>query len=240
MDRKVKINAWYIVAAVAGLLLIQSFYQSSKQVTSIPYSRFEMLLDQDKIDKIWISQNSIEGTLKQPENAVKDFATTRVDPDLAAHLDKHHLNYYGERPSTWLTDILSWVVPMLVFFGLWMFVVRSARKKGLGDGLMAIGKSRAKVYVEKDTKVTFADVAGVDEAKDELKEVIEFLRDPKGYGRLGARVPKGLLLVGPPGTGKTLLARGRGRGRRHVLFDLGVRVRRDVRAGGRRAGARAV
>jgi cell division protease FtsH len=95
------------------------------------------------------------------------------------------LTYYGERPSTWLGDILSWVVPMLVFFGLWMFVVRSfARKQGLGDGLMAIGKSRAKVYVEKDTKVTFADVAGVDEAKDELKEIIEFLRDPKGYGRL--------------------------------------------------------
>ena len=96
---------------------------------------------------------------------------------------------------------------MLLFFGVWMFVVRRYGQQGLGGGLMAIGKSRAKIYVEKDTKVTFADVAGVEEAKDELKEVVEFLRDPKAYGRLGARIPKGILLVGPPGTGKTLLAR---------------------------------
>jgi cell division protease FtsH len=208
MDRKVKINVWYILAAAAGLLLVQSFYQTSKRVVAIPYSRFETLLDQNKIDKIWVSQNSIEGTLKQSESGVKEFTTTRVDPDLAARLDKHHVTYYGEKPSTWLTDILSWVVPMLLFFGLWMFVIRGfAQKQGFGGGLMAIGKSRAKVYVEKDTKVTFADAAGVDEAKNELREIVEFLRDPKGYGRLGARVPKGVLLVGPPGTGKTLLAR---------------------------------
>jgi cell division protease FtsH len=206
MERQTKINVWYILATLAGFMLLQSLYQSSKQYTTIPYSEFQTLLDQDKVDKVWIEQNTIQGTLKEPEkDGLKQFITTRVTPDLAAELDKHHVTYFGEVPSTWLTDILSWVLPAAVFFGLWMFVIR---RFGQGaSGLMAIGKSRAKIYVEKDTKVTFADVAGVDEAKEELKEVVAFLKDPKAYGRLGARVPKGVLLVGPPGTGKTLLAR---------------------------------
>ena len=204
-NRKTTINIWYIVAALAAFMLVQAFYQSSKQYTTIPYSQFETLLDQNKIDKVWIEQNTIKGTLKTPENGLQQFVTTRVTPDLAAELDKHHVTYFGEVPSTWLADILSWVLPMLLFFGVWMFVIR---RMGQGaGGLMAIGKSRAKIYVEKDTKTTFADVAGVEEAKEELKEVVDFLRDPKAYGRLGAHVPKGVLLVGPPGTGKTLLAR---------------------------------
>ena len=131
--------------------------------------------------------------------------TTRVAPDLASEFNKHHVTYTGEIPSTWLTDLLSWVLPAVIFFGLWIFVIRRFGQ-GAG-GLMAIGKSRARIYVETDTKVTFADVAGVEEAKTELKEVVEFLKDPKGYSRLGAHIPKGVLLVGPPGTGKTLLAR---------------------------------
>ena len=206
MDRKTKINIWYIVAALMGFMLVQSFYQQSKQYTTIPYSQFQMLLDQDKIDKVWIEQNTIRGTLKELEkDGLKQFITTRVSPDLATVLDKHHVTYSGEIPSTWLTDILSWVLPTLLFFGVWMFVIR---RFGQGaSGLMAIGKSRAKIYVERDTKTTFADVAGVEEAKEELKEVVDFLKDPKAYGRLGAHVPKGVLLVGPPGTGKTLLAR---------------------------------
>jgi cell division protease FtsH len=206
MDRKTKVNIWYIVAAVAALTLVQSFYQSSKQYTTIPYSQFQTLLDQNKIDKVWVEQNTIRGTLKEPEKSgLKRFVTTRVTPDLAASLDKHHVVYFGEVPSTWLTDILSWTLPPLLFFGAWMFVIRRFGQGG--GGLMAIGKSRAKIYVEKDTKVTFADIAGVVEAKEELKEIVDFLRNPKAYGRLGGRVPKGVLLVGPPGTGKTLLAR---------------------------------
>jgi cell division protease FtsH len=208
LNRKAQINIWYFVAAFIGFSLLQGFYQASKQYTTIPYSQFETLLDQDKIDKVWIEQNTIQGTLKKPEkDEPKQFVTTRVSPDLSAQLDKHHITYFGEVPSTWLPDILSWVLPSLLFFGLWALVIRRFGKQGLGGGLMAIGKSRAKVYVEKDTKVTFADVAGAVEAKEELKEVVDFLRDPKRYGRLGARVPKGILLVGPPGTGKTLLAR---------------------------------
>ncbi|MHB8816444.1 MAG: ATP-dependent zinc metalloprotease FtsH [Steroidobacteraceae bacterium] len=208
MDRKTKINIWYIVAALVGFTLLQGYYQASKQYTTIPYSQFQTLLDQNKIDKVWVEQNTIQGTLKEPEKGgLKQFVTTRVTPDLAASLDQHHVTYFGEVPSTWLADILSWVLPTLLFFGVWMFVIRRFGQGGLGGGLMSIGKSRAKIYVEKDTKVTFADVAGAVEAKEELKEIVDFLRDPKTYGRLGGRVPKGVLLVGPPGTGKTLLAR---------------------------------
>ncbi|MGA7788014.1 MAG: ATP-dependent zinc metalloprotease FtsH [Xanthobacteraceae bacterium] len=208
MDRKTKINLWYIVAALVGFALVQSYYQASKEYTTIPYSQFQTLLDADKIDKVWIQQNTIEGTLRDPDkDGLKQFVTTRVTPDLATMLDKHHVTYSGEIPSTWLTDILSWVLPTALFFGLWMFVIRRFGQQGLGGGLMSIGKSRAKIYVENDTKTTFADVAGVEEPKQELKEVVDFLKNPKAYGRLGARIPKGILLIGPPGTGKTLLAR---------------------------------
>lgn len=206
MDSKTKINIWYIVAVFVAFSLLQGFYQASKQYTVIPYSQFQTLLDTNKIDKVWVAQNDIEGVLKQAEkNGTKQFVTTRVDPALAGELDKHQVTYFGQAPSTWLPDLLSWIIPTLLFFGVWMFVVRRFAQQG--GGLMAIGKSRARIYVEKDTKVTFADVAGVDEAKEELKEIVDFLRHPKAYGRLGARVPKGVLLVGPPGTGKTLLAR---------------------------------
>jgi cell division protease FtsH len=208
MNRKTTFNIIYIVAALMAFMLIQGIYQSTTRYKTIPYSRFEQLLDENKINKVWVAQNSIYGTLKEKQkDGLQRFITTRVKSDLATKLDQHHVTFFGEAPNGWLSDILSWVVPALLFFVVWMLVVRRFGQQGFGGTVMSIGKSRAKIYVEKDTKVTFDDVAGVDEAKDELKEIVDFLKNPKSYGRLGARVPKGVLLVGPPGTGKTLLAR---------------------------------
>ena len=207
-EKKTHINFWYAIAAAFGILLFQSVYLQSTKVTPIPYSRFQTLLNTGKVAEIGISANTIRGSLKDADtDGLKDFITTRVDPDLAATLDKQGVTYSGVMENNWLRDILSWIVPVVFFAAVWMYMIRKMGAGGLGGGMMAIGKSRAKIYVDTDTKVTFADVAGVDEAKDELIEIVNFLKDPKGYGRLGGRSPKGVLLVGPPGTGKTLLAR---------------------------------
>jgi cell division protease FtsH len=207
MDKKVHINFWYVIAAILGMLWIQSLYLQSTERTPIPYSKFQTLLNEDKIAQIEIGPNYISGSLKKAEpDGLKDFVTARVAPDLAQALDKHGVTYSGVVENHIVRDLLSWILPAIIFVGIWMFAIRRMGQGGLG-GLMQIGKSRAKIYVEKETKVTFADVAGVDEAKEELAEIVNFLQDPKVYGRLGGRPPKGVLLVGPPGTGKTLLAR---------------------------------
>lgn len=207
MDKKAQINFWFIVVAVLSLLLVQNLYTQYTQVEPIPYSRFQHLLEQGRVAEIAITENQIFGTLKEKHaDGFKDFVTTRVEPDLAEVLDKHHVVYTGVVQSTWLRDLLSWIVPTAIFIGIWLFIIRRMGSN-MGSGLMSIGKSHAKVFVEKETKVTFDDVAGVDEAKEELVEIINFLKNPADYGRLGGRAPKGILLVGPPGTGKTLLAR---------------------------------
>src|SRR5271167_336823 len=207
MDKKVHINFWYVIAAVLGMLWIQSLYLQSTERTPIPYSRFQTLLNDGKINEVEIGANYISGSLKKAvPDGLKDFITARVDPDLARSLDKHGVVYTGVVENHFVRDLLSWILPAIFFVGIWMFAIRRMGQGGLG-GLMQIGKSHAKVYVEKETKVTFADVAGVDEAKEELAEIVNFLKDPVRYGRLGGRPPKGVLLVGPPGTGKTLLAR---------------------------------
>src|SRR5271167_476068 len=207
MDKKVHINFWYVIAAVLGMLWIQSLYLQSTERTPIPYSRFQTLLNDGKINEVEIGANYISGSLKKAvPDGLKDFITARVDPDLARSLDKHGVVYSGIVENHVIRDLLSWILPAIFFVGIWMFAIRRMGQGGLG-GLMQIGKSHAKVYVEKETKVTFADVAGVDEAKEELAEIVNFLKDPVRYGRLGGRPPKGVLLVGPPGTGKTLLAR---------------------------------
>jgi len=161
-----------------------------------------------KIKSVRVTDKYITGTLKEtPPDGRSRFVTVRVEPSLAKQLEEHGITVEGAVENNLIRDILSWILPVFVFFGIWAFFIRRfAERQGMG-GLMTIGKSKAKVFMEKDVAVRFDDVAGVDEAKDELKEVIAFLKDAKSYGRLGARVPKGVLLVGPAGTGKTLLAR---------------------------------
>jgi cell division protease FtsH len=207
-ERKHQFATWYIFAAFIGVMLIQYVWLQFIQVETIPYSQFEQLLEENKISEVLVGSESVQGTLKDPlPDGRKLFNTVRVDPQLAAKLTAHGVKVTGVPSSNVLSTILSWVLPIFIFYLIWTYGIRRmAERQGFG-GLMAIGKSRAKVYVETDTKVTFRDVAGVDEAKYELQEVVAFLRDPKSFGRLGARIPKGVLLIGPPGTGKTLLAR---------------------------------
>src|SRR6266581_5826436 len=209
MERQTWFNLWYVIFAVLGVLWLRDIYVTATQVKPVPYSEFEKELKAGEIKDIAISNNVIQGTYKnpRPDNHTR-FVTTRVDPDLAKELSQYNVEYSGVIESTFLRDILSWVAPALVFFAIWMFLAkRMAGQGGLGGSFLSIGKSKAKVYVETDTKVTFEDVAGVDEAKEELKEVVGFLKDPQRYTRLGGHIPKGVLLIGPPGTGKTLLAR---------------------------------
>jgi cell division protease FtsH len=209
MDKKAQYHAWYFIAAMFAVLLIQQLWSQSQKIDVIPYSEFQQELQAGHVDEVRVSDKYIQGTLKQPNaNGKTMFVTTRVPTDIASDLDKYKVKFAGEVESNFLSTLLSWIVPTALFLGVWFFVFRRfAEKQGFGGGLMSIGRSKAKVYVETDTKTTFEDVAGVDEAKEELKEVIGFLKDPEHYGRLGGRVPKGILLVGPPGTGKTLLAR---------------------------------
>src|SRR6266702_3831630 len=215
----------YFILAFFAVLMIQNYFGSA-HVEMINYSQFKSLLHKGFIADVAIGETTIEGNMKgeaikeifTPERLKKiskdvlegktlyPFKVVRVeDPGLTAELEQAKVPFKGVVASTWLPAILSWVVPVALFFLLWSYI---GRKMGSGSGgLMQIGKSKAKVYIEKKTGVTFADVAGIDEAEEEVAEVVGFLKDPNKYQRLGGRIPKGVLIVGPPGTGKTLLAR---------------------------------
>ncbi len=207
IEKRAQFNVAYLIFALVAIMLVQQWWTQAQQIEVVPYSEFESLLEQKRIIEVTVGERQITGKLRSPENGKSIVVANLVEPGLAERLEKYDVPFTRRFESTFLCDLLSWVVPALVFFGIWFFLMRRmAGQQGLG-GFMNIGKSRAKVYVEKSTGVTFDDVAGVDEAKAELQEVVQFLKNPEHYGRLGARIPKGVLLVGPPGTGKTLLAR---------------------------------
>lgn len=209
MTKKSRFNFGYAIFAICALFFIEYAIVAANRIAVIPYSQYQQLLRDGKVDSVGISDRTVQGILKEPlPGGQKQFITTRVDQDVAQELEKYHVRFTGEIESTFFRDLLSWIMPVLLFLGVWWYIgQRIAQGGGLGGGLMQIGKSKAKIYVESDTGITFADVAGVDEAKDELREVVDFLKKPTDYGRLGGRMPKGVLLVGPPGTGKTLLAK---------------------------------
>ena len=216
MDPKQKqFSIWYVFIALWALMLFQMFVTPYFNPVEIPYSEFKDAVEAGKVEEVAISSTMIHGRMK-PEPAPdgktpaategRTFNTVRVeDPDLIRDLEAFDVKVTGVIESTLLRDLLSWIVPIALFFGVWLFLLR---RMGQGQGgFMTVGRSKAKIYMEKEVKVTFADAAGVDEAKEELKEVIEFLKTPDKFRRLGGKIPKGILLVGPPGTGKTLLAR---------------------------------
>uniref|UniRef100_UPI00313D0550 ATP-dependent metallopeptidase FtsH/Yme1/Tma family protein n=1 Tax=Inquilinus sp. OTU3971 TaxID=3043855 RepID=UPI00313D0550 len=208
IKREHHINFWYVIGSILAVLVAHSLLTQSSRVEAIPYSTFLDLVRDGKVSDLMVGPTRITGSYREPAaGQPREFSTVRVEPGLSDTLAKSGISFSGEPEPGFLQTILGWFLPTIGFILLWLFLVRPfALGQGSG-GLLSIGKSRAKVYVEQDVGVRFADVAGVDEAKEELREVVAFLKNPATHGRLGARVPKGVLLVGPPGTGKTLLAR---------------------------------
>jgi cell division protease FtsH len=227
MNKMTRFSVWYFVLFLLALLAIQNYFEL-RRFQTVSYSEFRKLLEQKGVKDLAISTDTISGRLtpagvefltkdgKNPEltaltkeegKAEPYFTTVRLeDQNLLPLLEKEGIAYTARMDKTWLTTLLSWLLPMLLLMGVWIYFLRKLGA-GAGGGLMSIGKSKAKFYVEDETKVTFKDVAGVEEAIEELREIIEFLQNPGKFQSLGGKIPKGVLLVGPPGTGKTLLGR---------------------------------
>ena len=208
MEKHHKFSIWYVVLGIWAVLLIQNYLSAMLAVETIPYSKFLTLLQENKISEVAISENQIQGKMKSDGTTAgkeKKFKTVRVDPELSNLLEKYHVTFKGKVESTFLKSLFSWIFPIFLFIGVWYFFMK--KMTGQQAGFMTLGKNKAKIYMEDEVGVTFEDAAGVDEAKQELVEVIDFLKEPTRYTELGGKMPKGILLVGPPGTGKTLLSK---------------------------------
>jgi cell division protease FtsH len=214
-------SIWYAVLAMMVLFGIQAVLLAPHP-ENVSYSQFKALVKARTVSDLVLYKDTIVGTvsptgldtilskqqiedMKRSGDGVHRFVTARVDdPGLVPELEAAHISFTGHVENTWLSTLLSWVLPSAIFFGLWMFMLKRMNPQ---SGLMTLGKSRARVYVEHRTGVTFDDIAGIDEARDELMEIVDFLKTPERYRGLGGKIPKGVLLAGAPGTGKTLLAK---------------------------------
>ncbi|UJX43203.1 ATP-dependent zinc metalloprotease FtsH [Desulfovibrio sp. JY] len=209
MEKHHRFSFWYVLIAIWGVLLLNNFIVTTYGPKNLPYSEFLKKLQAGDITEVSITGDVIAGTMKVPDAQTKEpkdeeFVTRRVAQDLSNELAKYNVHFRAQPESTFLRDILSWIIPIMIFFGIWYFLMQ---RMNPGAGVMAFGKNKARVYAEKDLSTRFADVAGCDEAKAELVEIVDYLKTPDRFRRLGGEMPKGVLLIGPPGTGKTLLAR---------------------------------
>ncbi len=208
MEKHHKFSMWYVLLGVWVVLIIQNAIFSAFSIKTISYSEFLKALNEDRVTEVAITSNIIQGRIRGPGDAgdaAQPFRTIRVDAELSDLLSGHNVQFKGEIESTFVRDLFSWIFPIVLFVGIWFFLMK--RMQGQQPGFMSLGKNKAKIYMEDEVGVRFEDVAGVDESKLELQEVIEFLKQPDRFTRIGGKMPRGVLLVGPPGTGKTLLAK---------------------------------
>jgi cell division protease FtsH len=208
MEKHQKFSMWYVLLGVWVVLIIQNALFSAFSVKTVPYSEFLKALNENRVTEVAVTSNMIQGRFKDTKDSSDQgqlFRTVRVDPEISELLSGHDVKFKGEVESTFVRDLLSWVIPVFLFVGIWFFMMK--RMQGQQPGFMSLGKNKAKIYMQDEVGVRFDDVAGVDESKQELKEVIEFLKEPGRFTAIGGRMPRGVLLVGPPGTGKTLLAK---------------------------------
>ena len=208
MEKHHKFSIWYVLIAIWIVFILHNMLSQMFAIERIPYSEFVKALQNEKVIEVAVAQDRIQGKMKVPQNGQeveKAFTTVRVDPELSELLEKYNVTFKGVVESNFLNNLASWIFPVVLFVGIWYLMMR--RFSAQQGSFMTLGRKKAKVYMEDEVGVTFEDAAGVDESKEELVEVIEFLNSPEKFTRLGGKIPKGILLVGPPGTGKTLLAK---------------------------------